>query len=759
MPFYKLTLDVPHSFAVEPGYLGSTHHADFTPKEDAFVNTWREPYTGLVMLKPNFLDRDFSQNFKEQGDWRTQPDWWQGSKRSEDKPNMLTHVKPAGEAPTGVGLSDVNAGLVTRNADAAKFDDLRWAIESKFHLEIDEGFTLHMHAIADEFLRKENWFAVQWANIQLHFSQDGWVRAYEHDPSDMSDTPLIRSEYVFSSPGELLNRPCYFSFIPIAGVGLLILHSYVKQRANLISANPGANAQRPIVIPWPAKRVGGKDRLFERSLIRVAVNPYQETLLGMQVIRYPESGTYKDAHFDPGYKPALDPDTLAVTTMNTQAQTVAIALRNKDNSGAWAAGTDQEGRVMVTLTAGDSGRYTPFVYAYTLEWMPQFASRTTAPLVIPFENGGRDNLTHLEWTEDEYGRFEGKAEVELGSVAGRRIAERGDSTFLLEKSEDGVSGWETINGGFATDFALVCDANGWGFRYTGTLSLRDMSHRLRETHRNLKTAFDNLSVAGAVNTLLTGSMMEPLVSFSPVAANVFIPGAQALEKWNNAPTHGDVTESILHWLLLFLKTQYVEYRLRYDWNASGWVLEQRPRPDFPQYGWVLTPDSEDKSLAGRSWAYGPRASFQPEPPEATRTRVVGITNKKQAETFAVWSSPLVDTAAETDPNADNYLGRTRYLPMLAPNLTDKGELNKANRRLFSATRSRRQKLTPLPLDGAQLAIEPNTPVTVEDGCGGFIIEEGYVKMRTVIVNTPCMDEEMTLHIDSVYDSRLTGRAG
>ena len=43
----------------------------------------------------------------------------------------------------------------------------------------------------------------------------------------------------------------------------------------------------------------------------------------------------------------------------------------------------------------------------------------------------------LEWTDDEYGRFEGTCDMLLLDAAAQKIAERGDATVLVEYSPDG----------------------------------------------------------------------------------------------------------------------------------------------------------------------------------------------------------------------------------------------------------------------------------------------------------------------------------
>src|SRR5688500_166329 len=51
---YRLKLDVGETFSSTPGKIISKHHSEFWDEKDSFSGTWREPVTGVVMLKPNF---------------------------------------------------------------------------------------------------------------------------------------------------------------------------------------------------------------------------------------------------------------------------------------------------------------------------------------------------------------------------------------------------------------------------------------------------------------------------------------------------------------------------------------------------------------------------------------------------------------------------------------------------------------------------------------------------------------------------------
>ena len=78
-PLFRVRLDVPYSFAVEPGFVRSTHCHNFREGEGQMgPGTWRDANTGLVMMEPSFLNQRWylDLNWQALAAWETDPDFW-----------------------------------------------------------------------------------------------------------------------------------------------------------------------------------------------------------------------------------------------------------------------------------------------------------------------------------------------------------------------------------------------------------------------------------------------------------------------------------------------------------------------------------------------------------------------------------------------------------------------------------------------------------------------------------------------------------
>ena len=111
--FYRLTLDAPYSFRIEQGYHRTLHCADFRPLPNSQINTWREPVTGLVMLRPNFLMDGFFNNLKHLSDFtHSSETFWVETQRTTDNALMLSTTSRDDVPATDIAIS-VNPALVT----------------------------------------------------------------------------------------------------------------------------------------------------------------------------------------------------------------------------------------------------------------------------------------------------------------------------------------------------------------------------------------------------------------------------------------------------------------------------------------------------------------------------------------------------------------------------------------------------------------------------------------------------------------------
>lgn len=750
-PLFRLTFDVPYTFATEPGCVRSVHCSDFAPAHGILENTTREPLTGLLMLTPSVQKRTWAEDMKGLDQWRHNPAFWREVKRAQENQqagaSLLSTVKPADQAHTLIEILTQTA-LVAIEASTLYSDDLKWALESNFFLESDEGFALHYHGLSDEMLRKENWFGVQWDNLYLHFSSHGRVKVYRYaDRAHLERTPAFVEEFQIANAGDLLGRAGYFHFIPVPGYGLLVYHNLRGQKSGVVASNadtrtaPGSHLIRHAKITGKPVPASGNFRLFERSPVRLALNPYQAHVVGFQNLRYPLSGSYADAPLDPGYTPSAAPAVTTALYLRTGHGAATATLKNTKNDAAWTAGVDRQARVSMSLTTTDA-RYTPFVYGYGIAWNPVMTARNTTP----FEP---DILMRLEFSHDDYGRFEGRARVLLESAAGRAAAERGDATFLLEASEDGGTTWQTIAGGLADFGKPTAVQDNVGFYYECDVALNDMWQRFDEVHETLASAFDGVPLGDAFNIVFSAAGFAPIAPTAALQA-IKIKGAEGGQRWRFAPGAGDDGQKIIKAFLLLLRRQKSEWRARFDWDAAAWNVEPKPRYDDPDtQAWTLTAWSDEANIPGRVLRYSDYKP-SPEPPEANVTTVTGVSGGEPS-TVLVKSAPCVNVASLRDPTSVDYLGRVKLADFQVEAISDPDEVNIMNRRVFEACGHRRFQAN-YQCPDVVLALRPNTKVT---GRAFNALRQrasvytGYLKKRTIIIEQDGVGE-MRLECDSEF---------
>ena len=160
---FRLSLDVPYTFDVEPGYTHAKYCHDFATDTKGFAGTWQDPLTGIVMLQPSFLDAAYGGGFMGLANWDFAANAIDEVLRSADgvnpPANLLTYSQPSPSeaAPIGIVTTAVVAKLISTLGAA---DTIQIALKSKFILAADEGFAIHYNTISDQMHRKKNWFAV-----------------------------------------------------------------------------------------------------------------------------------------------------------------------------------------------------------------------------------------------------------------------------------------------------------------------------------------------------------------------------------------------------------------------------------------------------------------------------------------------------------------------------------------------------------------------------------------------------------------------
>jgi hypothetical protein len=766
--YWRFILDPPHSFAVEQGCLKSKYEPDFRESPGCFVNTWRCPVTNLIMLEPSFRKRDFGSDFKNLANFTTTTTsgYWQTNSKTADGVSMFSNVRPAGGSASLIEIL-VTTAIVAIDASASFQDELKWALESNFTLNIDEGFAIHYQGLTDEMLRKNNLFYVQWDNIGIHISQQGRVRVYEYaDRGDLATSPTLVHDFDIADPGDFLGKPGRFVFLPIAGRGLVMYHMEKTAKSSSYLSNTNTYSVRGAhLIPWTARFIGSHFRLFETSQVRLALNPHIKFLLGFQNITYPASGTFLEEVFDPEYRPSFAPDDVSASALEAFGMnfgTVGATLRNAGNTANWTAGTDRQGRILFNLATSDT-RYTPFVYGWGVQWLPVFATRATTPITIT--TGFNDVFQRLEWTDDSEGKFEGVAHLKLKSAAAVAIAERGDATYQIEYSSNGTD-WTVLNGGLCKFPKLGMQFSpGAGYWWEGDVALYGMEARFDEMHMALGTAFDGMSIGESLNLVLqtVGFSAIPEADMPARALDRRlppVPEGEAQTQFRFVPRGGDKANKVIRDLLLMLAAQYREYKLKYDWSNSKWILHERTRDTSAGATWTIATTQAEEDHPNRV-AYCDAITLEVEPPEHNAFCVIGMTSP-DVKGKRIISDPIKNLSSITDPLSVDYAGRVKSVQFVVESLTTIEEVNMMALRIAPRVvmgRNLRPQIS-IPPGHFNLSLAPDLHVTTQKP-GGSTLVNCFVKVRTVVVDkanhSPVAgraNESMMLFCDENWENEI-----
>lgn len=752
---WRMWLDVPCAFAVEPGFTRAVHCRDFRIDAAETSSVWAEPTTGLVMLPPSFLQTQYHENALPIGSWSYRAPFWRPTKRTVDKAEGLTSVKPdrteltitdpVGD-PDGFLLIEllVDRAIVTILADAAERDMLKWTLALNDVLGRDEGWALWFNAIDDELMRKRNWLYVSWADIGLHFGQSGECTVWRYG-EERSAAPSFVERFRWTEPGNLKNRGGYLGFLPIPRYGLVVMHAG-ETPTNTFSAGAAARFAVPRchVVSCPTREApDGSAYLFNPSPICVATNPFQQYQLAFFQARYPSSGNCEDAPFDPGWAPTVAPSAVEALTIEANPGVTAASaeLRKADGSGAWLAGTDRKGRVKLTLTTTDA-RYTPFVTGYGASWAPVMATRATTPVQVT-------TLERVELTEDYRGRIEGAATLRAEGAALVAIAERGDATFVVEASEDGVT-WDTVAGGLAKEWSLALRHDGGRTYYRAECRLFSMHERLREAHAHLQTAFDGMKLSDACQVIVRAGGFSGASVPMDLGERV-VPSGAPRSGWRYGVREGDDCASVLERLLLLGRAQGREYAATYDWDAGAWTISARLHDESDAATWTLVPWQE-RALFARRWVYL-SARFETLPPECNLLVMEGL---DQPSSEATRQTVLVSNAdSVSNPASIDYLGRVVTARYKAQGGGEGGVDVRALARMVERLAMHRAITGQVEMAWWVPELRPNTRVRVLKPDGS---EVGplWVKRRTVRVEPGFQrdEEAMTLELDSTWEGDL-----
>lgn len=717
---WALTLDPPLSLSYRPALIRSVHASDFAVYDAVVTDTWRDPVTRLLMLRPTWLSPSYGAGMVPRTSMRVQDtNMWADVYRGAYPAAMFALLHPDGWSVSDIALADVATYLPVAGSDPS--DTLVWALQSSgWWLSADEGFVVYYHALADEFDRAANWIALQWGRLCLRIGAGGAYELYDWGPDDdMTAEPTLRSAGEIAGPGEQLSRSGFLAITPVPGLGIALHYPQVPAEAAQMPGSVDVGVPHGVAIPYMSNGQAGGPVIAEAGPLTIAVNPAMPVVLGIQRTRYPSSGTFRDGWFDTVQVYSEPPET-PVVTLAPRASDVysSVTAEILGPSGAWVPGTDHRGRVELTL-ATTSTTYTPFVIGYTVEFPATVVTRDTEAVSV--------DVSELEWTRDAEMRDEGVATIRTRDADVQTIAQRGDATARLQYSYDGVT-YYTVLEGFASDWQLQAGVDGKGLEYHARFRLEDYRKRMREVAVNLATAFDWMTVAGAVDNILKASGLPPVATRSPELEEIVIPGSPTGSQWRYAPSPGDTGEDALRAILLHARRQNEEWILRYDYDSGEWATERRNRNPL-QDPIAFVPSRDEADPANGVFAMD-KLELRTIPPEANILMAVGAT-RPDNRSRAIAGPPLVNYASLDDPGDADYLGRAVLAIGVVSEAPTQAEVNLLARRMYDAAAHRRVLAT-VTLTDWDPRIKPNAYVTVYRNDSEPLLV-GWVKRVTVRV--------------------------
>lgn len=118
---WRITLDPPYNFAVEPGHTIARYCTEFSPGDKIGIANpstfpYRCPATNLIMLQPSCLDTTWAAGLYKDTDFAHTAAEWATAKRTDANVPMLTSTFPtSGDVltaiTTGINLTSVATGI------------------------------------------------------------------------------------------------------------------------------------------------------------------------------------------------------------------------------------------------------------------------------------------------------------------------------------------------------------------------------------------------------------------------------------------------------------------------------------------------------------------------------------------------------------------------------------------------------------------------------------------------------------------------
>lgn len=722
-PRWRVRFDPPHEACIIPGLtraslLGNIRR-DIKILNDPTngQSCWQDPLTGVMMLRPNVFTERGPEAFTALSQWRHQVGFWRESRRAMDSlatggtvvtPSVISLTRPSDssgpmalEPLTGVTLAAISLASELQN------DTLIPAFESNFTFPEDAGFVIHARLHTDSARRNRNWFAVAWGRYYLHVSPLGKVRLYRWAGATTVEPTLVYEKELFN-PAGVAGIDHAFFVIPIPGRGLAVYHSLSSTTLTPTLSSGDATAPVGYLFDVPTEEVtSGEDSYFRiNTASKVTIYLSKSQMVGHDVafarITYPTRGAFAGELFDLERARTAAPDALGVQALPTHpaiAGYITKSLLGPDPTAAWTT-ANQQARFGVVINRIDE-YHTPFVYSTYVDWAPIRDLRD--PGIVEM-----DAVEMLAHTQEDTGRWEGKAVVRAWSDAAKRLIERGDAYHIVERQDTEGGAWVVEYGGIARveSGASAHIING-RFEYQATWTLGDMTTRLREASCLWKTAFDDLTLQEASNTVLQ-ALGEPVLTSAPARfSSVRIPATRNNESnWQNGPKVGDDGYEILRRFLALGRQSVKEPRLVHTWGsvATGtggrWDIEDKPRLTDAGNTWSLTDKITEEDIPARR--VGIRRdqndptqlfSFSPVPPGATILQVFGVQGTQPSSAQFLPGKPIRNHAGLNTPASLEYLGRTVTSYPLISGVGDPGILDRIARAVYDLSCRWKNNLT------------------------------------------------------------------
>ena len=721
VPQWRITFDVENKMTQRPGFAQSPFGTNITQYVKTAVDefTWQEPITGMIMLKPSFLTSDWANanHWYDESVLTRDEQYWElmwhgdggdtafnGKFLASETPTLGDKVMPSIASPKHVPMYVSSPGLTS--------DVIRIGMQTAAGSDasVDEGFVINWKIASREVMtnRYRNCLFIAIEKLGVHIDFTGKCSVYWYDDavSGVYMTATLVDSFDIGTITEMTGKWQTLSIIPVPQMGVLITNHTTKstvQKSFKSAADSKSISGKLVQVPL--RTASGSPYVVGAGKLEVGFNPDFLNLtyhVAFHRIRYPvtaEGGTgnrFMTQTYDPGFVPETSPASHTVGAYQTNASTSSSVSLLNQNAGTFTVGTDRFFRHRLLLSTTNA-IYTPMIYGVYLRWDKLRVTRTTTPVLI-------DRYSHLEFFDDDLAYGGGRLKATHVAQNEINIVERGDTTYKIERCDDPTAGtltWTTQQTGWAR--LSNCDVyldnagtNSFAYRYEADWELTSEIGRFNEVNQYLHTAFDGTNIGSAINNVLNAAGYDaiPTLELPADAINTIVPVPPRGQSWRHGTKTGDRGDKIIRQLLMLLRKQFVEYRLRWDAINYKWVLEQKPAYNAATI-WKFVPNPADHNVASNKICVGesPKVySINVQPPETNYINGVGTTTAQNDAARVPAAHPLINRDSIFDANSPDYLGRIiTAMPIFVPYIQPE-DILKMSRRVYDAAAQRRFQL-------------------------------------------------------------------